>query len=123
LELARALSASNPESAAARRDVSVSLERLGDVSRQAGDLAAARSAYEESLELARALSASNPESAAARRDVIVSLDKMGQVTDEASYWREALGIAEAMEAAGQLSPADAFIPDYLRRRLSEAATP
>ncbi|MEO0982083.1 MAG: toll/interleukin-1 receptor domain-containing protein, partial [Pseudomonadota bacterium] len=50
LELARALSASNPESAAARRDVSVSLERLGDVSAQAGDLAAARTAYEESLE-------------------------------------------------------------------------
>ncbi len=119
LELARALSAADPASAAARRDVSVSLNKLGNVAVAEGDLGAAKAAYAEDLEIARALSAADPSSAAARRDVIVSLDKMGNVTGETRHFEEALDIALEMQAAGQLSPADAFIPDYLRGKIGE----
>jgi hypothetical protein len=47
----------------------------------------------------------------------VSLDKLGEVTGDRTCFQEALDIALAMQAAGQLSPADAFIPDYLRGKL------
>ncbi len=117
LDIRRALSDADKSSAAARRDVSVSLNKIGDVAVAAGDLASAKAAYAEGLDIARALLDADPTSAAARRDVIVSLDKLGDTTGDKVYFREALGIALAMQAAGQLSPADAFIPDYLRRKL------
>jgi len=47
----------------------------------------------------------------------ISLDKLGSVTGDKAYFREALDVALAMEAAEQLSPADVFIPDYLRGKL------
>ena len=45
----RNLAAANPDSAEAQRDVSVSLNKLGNVAVLAGDLGAARTAFEESL--------------------------------------------------------------------------
>ena len=46
-----------------------------------------------------------------------SLTPVILVARQLREFREALDIALAMEAAGQLSPADAFIPDYLRRKI------
>ncbi|MEY2881494.1 MAG: regulatory protein afsR [Verrucomicrobiota bacterium] len=75
----RSLSA-NPQSAQAARDVSVSLERLGDflASRgQSGDAAQALKYYERSLEVREALLAANPQSAQAARDVAAGLQRLG----------------------------------------------
>ena len=73
------LAESNPGSAEALRDLSVSLNKLGDVEVQAGDLSAAGPAYERSLEVAERLTASNSGSAEAQRDLSLSLNRLGDV--------------------------------------------
>jgi len=82
-----------------------------------GEPSAAKAGFEDGLAVARAFSAADPASASAKRDVIVSLDKLFGVSGDKELIREALEIAEDMAANGQLSPADAFIPDYLRKKL------
>jgi tetratricopeptide (TPR) repeat protein len=80
LALRQRLLDANPGSAAAARDVSVSLERLGEfyVARgQQGDAERALAAFEQSLALRQRLRDANPGSAAAARDVAVSLNKLG----------------------------------------------
>lgn len=67
-----------PPAASALRDVSVSLNFVGDVARAQGDWDSAESAYRESLEIGRALVerlGGTPESL---RDVSVSLHRTGQ---------------------------------------------
>ena len=80
LDIRRKLAAADPGNAQAQRDVSVSLDKLGDVKlqrrrRPAGALAA----YQESLDIRRKLAAHDPGNAQAQRDVSVSLDKVGDV--------------------------------------------
>ena len=80
LELAEKLLADNPGSAQAVRDVSVSLDRLGDfLARRAqpGDADKALGHFTRSLEVREKLLADNPGSAQAVRDVSVSLNKLG----------------------------------------------
>ncbi|MBX7169263.1 MAG: tetratricopeptide repeat protein, partial [Pirellulales bacterium] len=80
LEIAEDLQRANPGSAAAARDVSVSLERLGGfylARGQAGDAEEALRCFQKSLELREQLQRANPGSAAAARDVSVSLNKLG----------------------------------------------
>ena len=81
LKVAEDLWTANPESGQAARDVSVSLNKLGDflASRgQAGDAEKALGYYERSLKVAEELWTANPESAAARRDLLVSLERMAR---------------------------------------------
>ena len=77
------LAASNKVSPQAQRDLSVSLERLGDVEVWVGDQSAARSAFERSLEVMERLAASNPGSAGVQRDLSVSLIKLADVEVQA----------------------------------------
>ncbi len=82
LEIAEKLYGTNPESRESARDVSVSLERLGDVYRargEAGDLEAALEKYGKGLEIREKLYGANPESRESARDVSVSLNKLGDV--------------------------------------------
>ena len=79
LEIRERLLGANPESAQAARDVSFSLERLGDfLTRRgkAGDADQALAHYQRSLEITERLLGANPESAQAARDVSVSLNKL-----------------------------------------------
>jgi tetratricopeptide (TPR) repeat protein len=81
-ELLEKLLADNPGSALAVRDVSISLERLGDFlaqRAQPGDAEQALGHYTRSLELREKLLADNPGSAQAVRDVSVSLYKLGDL--------------------------------------------
>ncbi len=52
-----------------QRDLSVSHERLGDVAVAAGDLAAARAAYQAGLDIAVRLAAADPANAQWQRDL------------------------------------------------------
>ena len=117
LEIAQALSDADPNNASAKRDLSVSLNKLGDIAVAEGNLTEARDAYTKSMEIRQALSDADQYSASAKRDVIAALDRLGGVTGDKSYFARALAIAKEMAAAGQLSPADAFIPDYLRAKV------
>ncbi len=77
LSIAREL-AKDKANAQAQRDVSVSLETIGDVKRQLGDSAGALAVYEESLAIRREL-AKDKANAQAQRDVSVSLETIGDV--------------------------------------------
>jgi len=80
LEMSEKLLAANPDSAQAARDVSISLEKLGDfLARrgQPGDAEAALKHYTRDLEMSEKLLAANPDSGQAARDVSVSLEKLG----------------------------------------------
>ena len=80
LELAEKLLADFPGTAASQRDVSVTLQKLGDflaTRSQPGDADKALAHYIRSLELAQKLLAASPDSAQAARDVSVSMDRLG----------------------------------------------
>ena len=53
LDIAKKLAAADPANAQAQRDLSVSYEKLGDVSQQAGRLDAAREFYQQGLDIRR----------------------------------------------------------------------
>ncbi|HEX7838290.1 MAG TPA: hypothetical protein VF469_12535, partial [Kofleriaceae bacterium] len=102
----RKLAHANLISAQAQGDISVSLDRLGVVAVQDGDLAGAKARFEEGLVIRRKLAQINPTSAEAQRDLIVSLFNLGKVAKDRSRLREALQIARGLEQAGRLAPAD-----------------
>jgi tetratricopeptide (TPR) repeat protein len=82
LELSEELLKRNPDSAEAARDVSVSLEKLGDrlaARGQPGDAAAAQGHYERGLKLSEELLKRNPDSAEAARDVMYSQYSLGEL--------------------------------------------
>lgn len=82
LEVRERLLQANANSAQAARDVSVSLDRLGDFlaqRRQPGDVAAAQAHYQRGLELRERLLKDTPDSARAARDVSVSLNKLANL--------------------------------------------
>ncbi len=101
-----AFAASNPGSAEAQRDVSVSLERLGDVLVKAGDLSGARARFEASLGVRERLSAQNPGSAEAQWDVWVTLWRLAAMEGGGVRWGQVRDRLEAMQARGVLFPAD-----------------
>ena len=82
LDILRKLAAQNPGNAEAQRDVSVSLEKVGNTRQQQGDLAAALGAYQESLDIRRKLAAQNPDSPQPQRDVSVGLNHLGNVKQQ-----------------------------------------
>ncbi|MGE0144183.1 MAG: TIR domain-containing protein [Planctomycetota bacterium] len=80
LSVSENLLATNPQSALAARDVSVSLNKLGDFLSQRGrdgDAQRALEYFERSLSVSENLLSSNPHSAQAARDVSISLNKLG----------------------------------------------
>jgi tetratricopeptide (TPR) repeat protein len=82
LEISEGLLKRDPDSAQAARDVSVSLEKLGDLldrRGQPGDAGEALRYYTRGLEIREALLKRNPDSARAARDVSVSLEKLGDL--------------------------------------------
>ena len=108
-ELREALLQANPGSAQATRDVSLSLDRLGDflVTRvQPGEADKALRHYTHSLELREPLLQANPGSAQAMRDVSLSLYRLGDFlatrgqsadADKAlEYFNRSLDLAEAL---------------------------
>lgn len=112
LETARKLAKDNSESAVARRDLSATQSRIGDVYLRLGgpgDAERALAAYQASLETDRQLAKDNPESVQARRDLFVSIVKLGLMVLQAKdrdaaqeYLSEALTIIESFAAEGRM---------------------
>ena len=104
---ARKLAEADPGNAVAQRDLSVSLDRIGDVKLQAGDRAGALAAYEESLAIRRKLAEADPGNARAQRDLSVSLNKIGDVKLQAGDRAGALAaFEEGLAIARKLAEAD-----------------
>lgn len=100
--VAQRLADADPHSAQAQRDLSVSLDRLGDVEMHAGDLAAARQHFAASLEACKRLADADPRSAQAQRDLIVSWWRLGLATKDASHFERALVSTRTLQDAGRL---------------------
>ena len=79
-EIARRLMAADASHAERARDVSVSVNKIGDVLVSRNDLSGALARYEEGLEIARRLLAADPSHAERARDVSVSLERIGDVS-------------------------------------------
>jgi tetratricopeptide (TPR) repeat protein len=80
LDIRKQIAEANPNSAQALRDLSVSLDRLGDfylARGKSGDAELALVQFEESLDIAKQIAKANPNSAQALRDLSVSLEKLG----------------------------------------------
>ena len=89
---------------------------LGDVAMQAGDLAAARGRYEQSLAVREKLAAQNLASTEAQRDLIISYVKLQETLADASYASRALEVATRLKEQGRLAPTDEWMIDDLRQR-------
>jgi tetratricopeptide (TPR) repeat protein len=118
LAIAESLRAANPGSAEAARDVSISMNKIGDflVKRgQVGDGEKALGYYTNGLAIAESLRAANPRSAEAARDVSISMNKIGdflvkrgQVGDGEKafgYYTNGLAIREVLRLANPGSAA------------------
>ena len=100
------LAAADPGNAEWQRDVSISLNRTGNVRLRSGDTVGALTAYEESLAIARKLAAADPGNAEWQRDVSISLNRTGDVrlrsgdtVGALKAYEEGLAIARKLAAA------------------------
>jgi len=123
LGVAEKLALANPGSAEAQRDVSVSLNKLGDMLVESGDLAGARARYEADLAIAEQLALANPESAEAQRDLIVSYAKLGECFPGQGWWGKGLSVCERLIAEGGLALAEAGMLDILKKRAAADTAP
>ena len=77
----------DPHSAQAKRDLSVSLDNLGNLEVAAGNLLPARDLFARSLELLERLASADPHSAQAKRDLATSYERMATVEEtRATEW-------------------------------------
>ena len=100
LDIVRDLAARDPGNAGWARDVSVSLNKVGDVRVAQGDLPAALQAFEESLSMRRDLAARDPGNAGWARDVSVSWERVAGIAERqgdakraVDAWQQALTIS------------------------------
>jgi hypothetical protein len=72
LAIAERLAQADPGNAGRQRDLSIPHERIGDVQRAQGDLAAALTSYQASLAIRERLAQADPGNAGWQRDLAVS---------------------------------------------------
>ena len=115
LEISRQLTTLDDSSAQSLRDLSVSLDKVGDVARDLGQLDEARSAYQESLEISRQLTTLTGNSAQSLRDLSVSVEKVGDVARDLGQLDEARSAyQESLDISRQLSTLDDSSAQSLR---------
>lgn len=112
----------------ARRDLSISLNNVGDVLLQQDNLEDARSHYAESLEIRRRVQATDESSQVAKIDVAQSLLRLADVELRAmkpekarEFLTDAMNILLTLKDANLLqSVADQTLLETIRMKLSEA---
>ena len=104
---------------AVRRDLSVSLNKVGDVARAQGRLGEAAEAYEEGLSLRRDLLSRYGDTPEAMRDLSVSLNQVGDVArarndpeQAGSVYRECIA---ALTRLTTVFPDDPEYPEWTQR--------
>ena len=106
LEVSQRLAESDPGNAGWQRDLSVSLEKLGDLAVAQGDLEDARQKYADALEVSQRLAESDPSNAQWQRDLFVSnfkladvLEKQGE-SESMRHWHRAHDVLKGMVSRG-----------------------
>lgn len=131
-EILEELLKASPDSAQAARDVSVSLEKLGDLlvlRGQPGDADTALKHYTRYLEIGEKLLQANPDSAQVARDMWVSCWKLAQFAeatgkgDAKALWQRAYDIVNGMAQKGMfLSTDDRERLEMLREKVKQPPT-
>jgi len=100
----------DPASAEKRRNLAIVFDRLGDVSRATGDLAAARDYFDQGHAIVRDLAAADPDSAGKRYDLSFSFERLGEVSVTAGnlaaarkYFKQMLALRRELAAADPAS--------------------
>jgi hypothetical protein len=86
LYIRRRISAQEPGNGEWRRDISVSVNKIGDLLKAQSDPNGALMAYREALDIVRQLSANDPGNSEWRRDVSLSLERIGDVLRVLPAW-------------------------------------
>jgi hypothetical protein len=121
LKIARELAERDPANTGWQRDLSLSLDKIGDIKIEMGDRAAALAAYDEAAAITRRLVAIDASNAGWKFDMVVGLYKIAMATDgsrRAAAINEALDIAVRLEADGALAADRQGLPDELRAMLA-----
>ncbi|MBB5868637.1 tetratricopeptide (TPR) repeat protein [Allocatelliglobosispora scoriae] len=115
LRLTRSRASADPADIEYQRDLSIALNRLGDLARAAGDMVTARASYTESLTMARRLTAADPTNIQYQRDLSVSLTKLGDLARAAGDMVTArTSYTESLTIDRQLTAADPTNIQYQR---------
>ena len=102
-----------------QRDLSISYTKIGDVQVAQGETAAALKSYQDGLLIRKRLAESDSRNTQWQRDLIVSYDKLSKVTNDKSYVDQALTMTLDMQRRGVLVPGDAWMIEYLKKRLAQ----
>ena len=105
----------NPANTQWQRDLSISHSRLGDVATAAGDLAAARAAYQAGLDIRTRLAATDPADTEWQRDLSISHSRLGDVAMAAGDLDAARAAYQAsLDIAARLATADPADTEWQR---------
>jgi tetratricopeptide (TPR) repeat protein len=125
LQIRRLLAEADPSSAEKQRDLSISFNKLGEVSVASGDLQSARAYFEDGLGIRRLLAEADPSSAQKQRDIAVSYSKIATYQEKASLheavenWQKCLDVFDGMIAGGlHVSPQDIRFLERLRQKFA-----
>ncbi|HEV2746617.1 MAG TPA: tetratricopeptide repeat protein [Allosphingosinicella sp.] len=81
LDIFRRLAALNQGSADAQRDYSIALERMAEITAEAGDESGAIGLYRQSLAIARKLAEAHPENTQLQRDLAITESSLAKLED------------------------------------------
>jgi tetratricopeptide (TPR) repeat protein len=93
-----------------------SLNVFGEVKRQAGDLAGARSRFEEAMGIARQAVAQDPSNAGAKREVWSIMWRLATMGGAGVTWRDVLAAMEGMANNGGLNAKDRPFYEEAKKR-------
>jgi tetratricopeptide (TPR) repeat protein len=117
------LAAADPDNTRYQRDVSLRLDRIGDILGERGDAAGALEHYTRALHIREQNSAADPDNIQYQRDVWVShyqiaaaLESVGDPS-AADHWGKAHHALAALDAAGKLPDSDRATYDEVTGKL------
>lgn len=116
-EIGKTLAATNPTHVATQINLSVSYQKLGEVSLMMGQVSEALAFYHQSLDIGKSVASANPTDAQAQRDLRLLYDRlgkvslqMGQVTEALAFYQQSVDIRKSLAA---VDPTDAQAQRYL----------
>ncbi|MGI8979904.1 MAG: protein kinase domain-containing protein [Pirellulaceae bacterium] len=105
--IAQKLAAADPGNAGLQRDLSISYDRLGKVSLQAGQVSQALDYYQKGLEITQKVADTDPKSADAQRGLWVSYNQLGDLNLQAGHVADSLGhYQQGLKIGQRLAAAD-----------------